>query len=124
MHGNGPGPRFAKSPQALVDRFEEGTAWLLEEPGVERRKMFGYPACFVGGNMFTSLYEDHWAVRLPEQDQARLAELGGTGFEVMPGRPMKGYIAFPDELTTPDAARPWLERALAFGRTLQPKKGR
>jgi TfoX/Sxy family transcriptional regulator of competence genes len=126
MHGqaNAPRPSFQKSPLALVERFEEGTAWLLDEPGVQRRKMFGYPACFVGGNMFTSLYEHRWTVRLSDADRAELAVLGGTEFEVMPGRPMRGYLALPEELTTPNAARPWLERSLAFGRSLPPKKGR
>ena len=49
---------WAKAPPDLVERFDTGTGWLLAEPGVERRQMFGYPACFVGGNMFTSLHQD------------------------------------------------------------------
>ena len=115
---------WAKAPPDLVERFDTGTAWLLVEPGVERRQMFGYPACFVGGNMFTSLHQDRWVVRLGDADRARLAELGGTGFEVMPGREMKGYLVLPKELSEPATARPWVERALALGRSLPAKKNK
>jgi hypothetical protein len=40
---------WKKSPPALVERFE---AIVPALSGAERRKMFGYPAAFVGGNMF------------------------------------------------------------------------
>jgi TfoX/Sxy family transcriptional regulator of competence genes len=112
---------WAKSPPDLVERFDAGTAWLLSEPGVDRRQMFGYPACFVDGNMFTSLHQDRWVVRLGDADRERLAGLGGSRFEVMPGREMKGYLVLPPELSQPDSARPWVERALAFGRSLPAK---
>jgi TfoX/Sxy family transcriptional regulator of competence genes len=112
---------WAKAPPDLVERFDAGTAGLLSEPGVERRQMFGYPACFVGGNMFTSLHEDRWVVRLGDEDRTRLTDLGGRPFEVMPGREMKGYLVLPLELSEPDTARPWVERALAFGRSLPAK---
>ena len=113
---------WAKSPPDLVERFDAGIAPFLGEPGVERRQMFGYPACFVGGNMFTSLHQDRWVVRLGDDDRARLAELGGGRFEVMPGREMKGYLVLPADLSEPETARPWVERALAFGRSLPAKK--
>lgn len=111
-----------KSPPELVQRFTEGTAWLLDEPGVGRRQMFGYPACFADGHMFTSLFADRWVVRLPDEARAELAALGGSGFEPMPGRPMTGYMLLPHGLAEPDAARPWLARALAHARSLPPKK--
>ena len=112
---------WAKSPPELIERFDAGTAWLMSEQGVERRQMFGYPACFVDGNMFTSLHRDRWVVRLGDADLARLSELGGTVFDVMPGREMKGYLVLPLALSQPETARPWIERALAFGRSLPAK---
>jgi TfoX/Sxy family transcriptional regulator of competence genes len=115
---------WSKSPPDLVARFEAGTGPLLEEPGVARRQMFGYPACFVDGHMFTSLFQDRWVIRLPEDGLADLGELGGVGFAPMPGRPMTGYMLLPPELTGPDLARPWLERALAHARNLPPKAAR
>lgn len=110
------------SPPALVERFEAATEPLLAEPGVERRKMFGYPACFVAGNLFTSLFGDRWIVRLADDHLAALAAAGGASFEPMPGRPMTGYLALPPELTELDVVGAWLEKALARGRSL-PVKG-
>ena len=43
-------PSFDKSPPELVARFG---AVLDDYPEAERKKMFGYPAAFVGGNMAT-----------------------------------------------------------------------
>jgi TfoX/Sxy family transcriptional regulator of competence genes len=114
---------WSRSPQGLVDWFDEHTAWLLAEPGVERRKMFGYPACFANGHMFTGLHQDRWVILLPDEARAALAEAGGTPFEVMPGRPMREYLVLPATLASnPAAMRPWLERALANARDLPPKK--
>jgi TfoX/Sxy family transcriptional regulator of competence genes len=114
---------WSRSPQELVDWFDEHTAWLLAEPGVARRKMFGYPACFANGRMFTGLHQDRWVIRLPDEARAALAEAGGTPFEVMPGRPMREYLVLPATLASnPAAMRPWLERALANARDLPPKK--
>ena len=94
----------------------------LGEPGVERRQMFGYPACFVGGHMFTGLHQDRWVVRLGDADRAELARDGGTAFEPMPGRPMKGYLVLPANLIEIESVRPWLARALAHGRSLPAKQ--
>lgn len=112
------------SPPELVERFEAATEPLLAEPGVARRKMFGYPACFVAGNLFTSLFADRWIVRLADDDLASLAAAGGAPFEPMPGRPMGGYLALPAELTAPEVVGTWLEKALARGRSLPAKEPR
>jgi hypothetical protein len=41
----------------------------------------------------------------------------------MEGKPMKGYALLPKPLAAdPDGAAAWVERAVAFGRTLPPKK--
>ncbi|MBI5301218.1 MAG: hypothetical protein HY868_03705 [Chloroflexi bacterium] len=44
-----PMPKFTKSPDELVKRFENA---LKDFPMAATRKMFGYPAAFVNGNMF------------------------------------------------------------------------
>jgi TfoX/Sxy family transcriptional regulator of competence genes len=110
---------WRKSPDELRERFEAAVAGI---DGLEQRKMFGYPAGFVGGNMTTGLHQDSWIVRLPEDERtARLAD-GWSIFEPMPGRPMREYVALPDEvIEDPDQARAWVERAAAYVRTLPPK---
>jgi TfoX/Sxy family transcriptional regulator of competence genes len=106
-------PGFGKSPADLVERFD---AVAARHPQAQRRKMFGYPALFVGGNLATSLYEDRWVVRLFDEDLARLLEVkGAAAFSPMPGRSMKGWASLPADLVDDDAALdPWLERAFAF----------
>src|SRR5207247_1610236 len=79
-------------------------------PQAERRKMFGYPALFVGGNLVTSLFAAHWTVRLPDDARAELLAFpGASDFEVMPGRTMRGYAVLPPDVVAddrrPDASR-------------------
>jgi TfoX/Sxy family transcriptional regulator of competence genes len=110
---------WRKSPPALVDRFHETVAGI---DGVEVRKMFGYPAGFVGGNMAFGLHQESFIVRLPDDAREGRLEAGWTQFEPMPGRPMREYVALPSEVVDdPDQARAWAERAAAYVRTLPPK---
>lgn len=110
------GPTWQKSSPELVERFEAALAGI---EGMEQRKMFGYPAGFVGGNLATSLFGESWLVRLPEDERGRL---GWLSFEPMPGRPMREYVALPDKITAdPEQARAWVERAAGYARTLPPK---
>jgi len=113
-------PSFTKSPPELVERF--GTV-MDRYPDAERKKMFGYPAAFVGGNMATGLFADHWVVRLPD-DEIETAKAGGAGsFEPMPGKPMKSFVVVPDADVADDGriAR-WVERGLALARSMPTKK--
>jgi TfoX/Sxy family transcriptional regulator of competence genes len=110
-------PSFSKSPPELVERFSAITVGI---PDAERRQMFGYPCLFVGGNMVTGLYESAWFVRLAEPDRGELLRVPGAGpFEPMPGRPMGGYTVLPPSIVADDRlVRSWVERAIAFGRSL------
>jgi len=113
-------PSFDKSPAELVERFG---AVMGRYPEAERRKMFGYPAAFVGGNMATGLFADQWVVRLPD-DEIEPAKAGGAGsFEPMPGKPMKAFVVIPAADVDDDAAiSAWVERGLALARSMPPKK--
>ena len=114
-------PSFETSPAALVERFD---AVAGRHPDAQRRKMFGYPALFVGGNMATGLYEDRWVVRLFDDDLARLLSLPGAApFSPMPGRSMKGWASLPPDVVGDDAGLDaWLERSFAFAGSLPAKK--
>ena len=85
-------PSFTKSPPELVERFG---AVLDDFPEAERRRMFGYPAAFVGGNLATSLFHDRWVVRLPDDELEPAKADGAAAFEPMPGKPMKGFVLVP-----------------------------
>lgn len=110
---------WAKSPQSLIDLFAESTP---DDPRVERRKMFGYPAIFVGGNMCAGLFQDGMFARLAAGDRAALPG-GGRPFEPMPGRPMRDYVLVPDEIVADEGALAELiAKAVAFTATLAPKE--
>lgn len=113
-------PPFEKSSPELVARFDAAAARF---PEAERRKMFGYPALFVGGNLVTGLFAESWMIRLGDDDRTDLLALPGAGpFEPMPGRLMKGYATLPPDVVSDDAALDrWLRRSIAFGKTLPVK---
>lgn len=111
---------WEKSPEELVERFGRVMDRFAD---AERRKMFGYPAAFVGGNMVTGLHQRDWVVRLPEAQQVAARAAGAASFEPMPGRPMKNFVALPATIIADDdAIAAWVERAIEHGRTLPPKK--
>jgi TfoX/Sxy family transcriptional regulator of competence genes len=110
---------WTKSPQSLVDLFAEA---LPDDPRIERRKMFGYPAIFVGGNMCAGLFQDRMFARLPAPDAEALPG-GAQPFEPMPGRPMKGYALIPDEvLADEDRLTETLAKAVSFTAALPQKE--
>jgi TfoX/Sxy family transcriptional regulator of competence genes len=114
-------PSFEKSPPALVARFD---AIAAGRPLAERRKMFGYPALFVGGNLATGLFADTWMIRLAPEDLAELLALPGAApFSPVPGRTMRGYATLPPDVVADDERLiGWLDRAIAFAGTLPAKR--
>ena len=116
-------PKFEKSSPELVARFNA----VLDRhaaPDVTRRQMFGYPCAWIGGNMLSGLFAQEWWVHLSEPDrEALLALPGAHQFEVMPGRAMGRYVVMPTDVAADDAkVDAWLDKAVAFTRSLPPKK--
>jgi len=115
----GPHDPWRKPSPELVDRFHEAVAGI---EGLEVRKMFGFPAAFIGGNMTAGLHQDTFMVRLSDADRAERLADGWSNFEPMPGRPMREYLTLPvGVISDADATRAWVERAAAYVRTLPPK---
>jgi TfoX/Sxy family transcriptional regulator of competence genes len=113
-------PEFTKSPPALVERFDSIAA---EYPQAQRRRTFGYPCLYVGGNMVSGLFQSSWQVRLGPAETAELLAIEGSApFEPMPGRPMTGFTLLPSSIIDDDdAIRAWVRRAIDYGATLPPK---
>jgi TfoX/Sxy family transcriptional regulator of competence genes len=113
-------PSFNAAPNALVKAFEHLAQMV---PQATSRKVFGYPALFINGQMFAGLHQDKMILRLPEEDRTRFMQLKGASvFEPMPGRPMREYVVVPPSLIKSDAAlQVWLDKALAYASTLPPK---
>ena len=112
--------KWPPAPAANVAAFARATARLR---GVEARKMFGYPAVFVNGNMVAGLIRDRMVIRLGAADRARfLALRGAEPFIAMKGRVMKQWALVPPSmLKSPVRLGPWLARALTHARALPPK---
>ena len=121
MGTGGSGVSWAKAPAALVEAF---SAALNGFPDADRRPMFGYPAAFANGNMWTGLHATGWVIRLPDADRTELLGLeGAQRFEPMPGREMRGYALLPPAvIQNPAQLRGWLERAWMAALALPPKE--
>ncbi len=110
---------WKKSSAALVETFDA----VVPGAPAERRQMFGYPAAFVNGNLFMSLFEEHVVLRLDEGPRQALLAAGGATFEPMKGRPMKEYVVAPAKLVGDRAAlKKWADKALAYGESLPAKQ--
>lgn len=111
---------WTKSPKSLVDLFELS---LPDAPGLQRRKMFGYPVAFVNGHMCAGLFQDSAFARLPPALSAGLvAGYGARPFEPMPGRPMRAYLTLPEEVVEDEGRfADLLGTAYAFTAALPPK---
>src|SRR5437762_11749019 len=85
--------------------------------------MFGYPALYLGGNMFAGTFQDKVVARLSEQERAKATKAGAKPFEPMPGRPMKEYVVIPPaDVAKPAALAQWIERASTYAETLPAKE--
>ena len=111
---------WEKSPPWLIELFAVS---LPDRPGLERRKMFGYPAAFANGNMFAGLFGEVAFARLPPGERADLeAEYGAVVFEPVPGRQMRTYLVFPEAVLEDEALFVrLLDQAYAFTAAMPPK---
>jgi TfoX/Sxy family transcriptional regulator of competence genes len=112
---------WTKPPPYMVDLFE---GLLPADSRVTKRQMFGNPCGFVNGNMYCGLFEGSLFLRLSPADREEAREsLGATAFEPLSGRPMREYVALPDDVLEDEAQLDhWMNRALAYGDSLPPKK--
>ena len=109
-------PKWTPAPQEWIDAFDGA----LPE-GVERRKMFGYPAAFVNGNMAAGLHRDDLVLKLEEKDRAALMKAGGKPFVVM-GRTMGAFVVAPSDFKNkPGDLKKWLGRSVAYAKSLPAK---
>lgn len=111
--------KLRKSPAELVATFDD----VMPGPPATKRKMFGFPAGFVNGNMFMGLFEESMILRLPPELREELIQLhGAKPFAPMAGRVMKEYVALPESLVRDrEKLSAWVARALVHGESLEPK---
>ncbi len=114
-------PKWQAAPAEMVSTFERAMA---DVPQAQVRKMFGYPAAFVNGQLFAGLFQDKMFLRLSADDLALcLKSKGAAPFEPMPGRPMRAYAVVPRSVLKSKAQlNGWLGKAFAYASTLPPKE--
>jgi hypothetical protein len=90
--------------------------------GLAEKRMFGGIAFLVDGNMSCGVHGDELIVRLaPAETGEALRDPHVRVFDLT-GRPMKGWILVAaGGVATDDALRSWVERSVAFARSLPPK---
>lgn len=112
--------KWRKAPPALIETFLKA---IPNDPRIEHRQMFGYPAAFINGNLFAGLHQETFMLRLSEADRDRARnDLGAETFEPMPGRAMREYMALPEPVIAErDELAEWVERSIAYAASLPPK---
>jgi TfoX/Sxy family transcriptional regulator of competence genes len=115
--------KWGKASEEMVQTFMKAVQFL---PGVQVRKMFGYPCAFFQGQMFAGLFENSMFLRLSSADREEFkARVGGRSFEPMPGKPMREYAVIPaDVLANEELLDAWLERSFKYAAALPPKAPR
>ena len=110
---------WRKSPPELMAAFD---VELPDDFRVERRKMFGYPAAFVNGNLFAGLHQEDVVVRLSEGERKALEKSGGRPWEPTAGRVMREYMLLPDGAgANKRMLVKWLTRSFLFAAALPPR---
>ncbi|MEA2704479.1 MAG: hypothetical protein QOD63_2424 [Actinomycetota bacterium] len=93
-----------------------------EDPEVEVKPLFGNLGAFVNGNMFMGLFGPDIGLKLAAGDRDALLTEDGAGPYGPAERPMAGWVTMPARWrSSPDDARPWIERAQAHVASMPPK---
>ena len=104
----------------LADRVRGAIA---RTKAITEKKMFGGVGFLLHGNMCVGIWKDCLIARVGAKAYpAALDELGAREFDIT-GRPMNGWVMVDSEGTqTDDRLRSWIERSLAFVKTLPRKQ--
>ena len=113
--------KLPPAPDEMVKLFERVIGTV---PGAQVRKMFGYPAAFINGNMFTGLHNNYMILRLSPDDLNTFLKLPGSHpFEPMPGRPMREYAVVPATILSVESELvEWLGKSFDYVNALPPKQ--
>lgn len=97
-------------------------AALKGRRGVTEKKMFGGIAFMVRGHMAIGVQDGDLMVRVGPDGYADAVAQPAARPMDFTGKPLKGYVYVgPQGFTTEKVLGGWVERALAFNRTLEPK---
>ena len=114
--------KWKKAPDQLVSLLAD----RMKGVECEYKKMFGYPAYFINGNMFAGLHGDKVFLRLSDSEIKRFREEQPEAklLEPVPGRIMSSYVVLPESVySNEECFNLWLDSSVKYVSSL-PKKQR
>ena len=106
----------------LDDDLADGVRALIGgDADVTEQRMFGGIAFLAGGHMAVAASgQGGLMVRVDPEETETLLEQPGAGPMIMRGRPLEGWLRIDGEHALGDL-EPWVERGVAYARSLPPK---
>jgi TfoX/Sxy family transcriptional regulator of competence genes len=105
--------------QDLANRVREQ---LADEHARTEMEMFGGLALLLSGNMAVGVLGDDLMVRVGKENAAEVADLPHVRPLDMSGRPMRAWLLVaPAGVRTDADLRSWVERGVAYAKSLPPK---
>jgi hypothetical protein len=105
--------------ESLAERIR---ALVAAEPGLAEKKMFGGLAFLVGGNMAVAASgQGGLLVHVDPEESAALVDATPAYPMEMRGRKMSGWLRVDSEELAGDELSAWVERGVAYARSLPPK---
>jgi TfoX/Sxy family transcriptional regulator of competence genes len=113
--------KLVKPSPGLIAEFKAVVAQL---PRAQPRKMFGYDALFVNGNMAVGLWANTCVLKLAEADREKLLKRGqAVPFMPTGSGKMGTWIELSEELAhDPEELLGWSARAVDYVASLPPKQ--
>jgi TfoX/Sxy family transcriptional regulator of competence genes len=107
--------------EALAERIRK---LLAGERALTEKKMFGGLAFLINGNMSVSASgQGGLLVRVDPDESDALVQKPGAELMEMGGRSMAGWLRVdPDAIRTKKQLATWVDRGVAFARSLPPKR--
>ena len=95
---------------------------LADQDAVSEKEMFGGIAFLLSGNMAVGVSRNDLMVRVGKEHGDEALELPHARPFDMTGRPMKAWVLVaPEGVRTDEELASWVERGVAFARSLPPK---
>jgi TfoX/Sxy family transcriptional regulator of competence genes len=115
--------KLVKPSPGLIAEFK---AVMAELPRAQPRKMFGYDALFVNGNMAVGLWANTCVLKLTEADREKLLKRGqAVPFMPTGSGKMGVWVELSEELAhDPEELLAWSARAVDYVATLPPKQAK
>ncbi|MEZ6058995.1 MAG: TfoX/Sxy family protein [Planctomycetaceae bacterium] len=110
---------MTEADKSLIERIRP---FMRRRRGYSEKKMFGSLCFFINGNMTVGPWKGSLIVRLAKEDHQDNQRLPFATPMDITGKVMKGWVKVePPGIESDDDLKMWVDRAVAFARTLPAK---